>query len=133
MQLLVNIDVADLDSGIDFYCSALALRAGRRLFGGTVVELLGASLPIYLLAKPAESSASLLAWLPRDYRWHWTLVHLDFVVDEVESAVQRALAAGAKLEDEIQSHSWGRIAMMSDPFGNGFCVVQFFGEGYEGM
>jgi hypothetical protein len=26
---------------------------------------------------------------------------------------------------------WGHLAMMSDPFGHGFCVLQFSGNGYD--
>jgi uncharacterized glyoxalase superfamily protein PhnB len=96
-----------------------------------VAEMLGASSTIYLLAKAPASSASAHASLPRDYRRHWTPVHLDFVVDDIELATQRARAAGAELEGEIQSHKWGRIATMSDPFGHGFCVIQFIGRGYD--
>ena len=50
MKLLVNIDVDDLEKGITFYQSAFGLRLGRRLFGGTVAEMVGASsYNIYLL------------------------------------------------------------------------------------
>jgi len=131
VKLLVNIDVDDLEKAITFYRSAFDLRLGRRLFGGTVVEMLGASSNIYLLTKPSGSSASPHVSLPRDYRRHWTPVHLDFEVNDVEAAVQRALAAGAKLEGEVQTFPWGRIAKMSDPFGHGFCILQFIGAGYD--
>ena len=131
MNLLVNIDVDDLDKGIAFYQTALGLRLGRRLFGGTVAEMVGGPSNIYLLTRPSGTSASPSASLPRDYRRHWTPVHLDFEVDDVPVAVQRALSAGAKLEGEIQTFSWGRIAMMSDPFGHGFCLLQFIGRGYN--
>jgi predicted enzyme related to lactoylglutathione lyase len=58
-------------------------------------------------------------------------VHLDFAVDDVESAVNRVVAAGATLEVEIQTFDWGRIATLSDPFGHGFCLLQFIGKGYD--
>ena len=131
MKLLVNIDVDDLEKGIAFYQSAFGLRLSRRLFGGTVAEMVGASSNIYLLTKPSGTSASPQVSLTRDYRRHWTPVHLDFEVDDVGAAVQRALAAGAKLEGDIQMFAWGRIAMMSDPFGHGLCLLQFIGRGYD--
>jgi predicted enzyme related to lactoylglutathione lyase len=133
VKLLVNIDVDDLEKAITFYRSAFDLHPGRRLFGGTVVEMLGASSKVYLLTKPSGSSASPQVSLPRDYRRHWTPVHLDFEVNDVEAAVQRALAAGAKLEGDVQTFPWGRIAMMSDPFGHGFCILQFIGAGYDNV
>jgi predicted enzyme related to lactoylglutathione lyase len=133
VQLLVNIDVDDLEKGIAFYQGAFGLKLRRRLFDGTVAEMTGASSNVYLLSKPAGSSASPQVSLPRDYRRHWTPVHLDFEVEDIESAVQRALAAGAKLESDIQTVAWGRIAMMSDPFGHGFCLLEFIGAGYDNV
>jgi len=133
MQLLVNVDVDDLERAIEFYTAALGLRVARRLFDGSVAEILGASSQIYLMAKPAGSPASRPSTSVRDYRRHWTPVHLDFAVDDVPAAVERAVAAGAKLEGEIQSYSWGRQATLSDPFGHGFCVLQFSSRGYDAV
>ena len=131
MEILVNIDVDDIEKAMTFYQDALGLRVGRRLFGGSAIEMLGAPSKINLLAKPAGSSASSRASLPRDYQRHWTPVHLDFVVEDLPGAVARAKAAGATLEQDIQSAAWGRIAMFADPFGNGFCLVEFRGRGYD--
>jgi predicted enzyme related to lactoylglutathione lyase len=133
VKLLINIDVDDLEKGVAFYQTAFGLSLRRRLFDGTVAELTGASSNVYLLSKPSGSSASPHVSLPRDYRRHWTPVHLDFEVNDVEAAVQRALAAGAKLEGEVQTFPWGRIAKMSDPFGHGFCILQFIGAGYDNV
>jgi len=130
IELLVNVDVADLESGIEFYRSALGLRLGQRLFGN-VAEMLGASSAIYLLAKPAGSAASPTAPQRRDYRRHWTPVHLDFAVANVQAAVKTAQAAGASLDGDIQTYPWGRIANLADPFGNGFCLIEFIGRGYD--
>ena len=91
----------------------------------------GASSEIHLLAKAPGSAASSQAAIYRSYRRHWTPLHLDFTVEDVESAVNRTIAAGAKLEDEIETFSWGRIATLSDPFGHGFCLLQFAGKGYD--
>ena len=130
MDLLVNIDVSDLDPAVQFYTSAFDLKVSRR-FGADGVELSGGSAPIYLLVKAAGSAASPRTDQVRDYRRHWTPVHLDVVVQDVEKAVQRALDAGAILEKPIRSSSWGKLALMADPFGNGFCIVQFVGKGYD--
>src|SRR6266481_6316747 len=67
----------------------------------------------------------------RSYERHWTPVHLDFVVDEIEPAVQRAMSAGARLEQPVSTYKWGKLALMADPFGHGFCFVQFLGRGYD--
>ena len=58
-------------------------------------------------------------------------MHLDFVVDDLAAAVERAKAAGAVLEQPIRPGSWGDLALMSDPFGHGFCLLQFRGRGYD--
>jgi len=128
-NLLVNIDVENLEQATQFYCAALGLRVGRRFEGWT--ELVGMSAPIYLLPKAAGTPVSPKSDEKRDYRRHWTPVHLDFVVTDLEQAVVRAKGAGASVESEIQAHGWGRIALMADPFGNGFCLLQFSGRGYD--
>jgi predicted enzyme related to lactoylglutathione lyase len=126
----ICIDVNDLDKGIEFYCRAIGLRPGRRL-GNSWVELLGASCPIDLLANPVGSSPYPGSAAERNYRRHWTPVHLDFVVDELDAAVRSAEAAGAILERAIQERKWGRMANMADPFGHGFCLLEFRGRGYD--
>ena len=68
--------------------------------------MLGSSAPIYLLVKSAGTSASDPTSQRRSYQRHWTPVHLDFVVDEIEPAVQRAVLAGARLEQPIATHKW---------------------------
>ena len=58
-------------------------------------------------------------------------MHLDFIVTNVDAALTRAIAAGARLEGDVETHAWGRIAHMADPFGHGFCLLQFVGRGYD--
>ena len=130
MDLLVNVDVDDLDRALRFYTSAFGLSVGRR-FGAVGVELVGRSAPIYLLAKPAGSSPSPSSTQARAYARHWTPVHLDFVVDDIEEATVRALSAGAILEKPVSTHVWGKLAVLADPFGHGVCLVQFLGRGYD--
>ncbi|WP_061291823.1 VOC family protein [Azotobacter vinelandii] len=130
MDLLVNIDVDDLEKAVRFYGTAFGLSIGRR-FGGLGVEMIGGSAPIYLLAKAAGTPVSDLTSQVRNYARHWTPTHLDFVVEEIEGAVERAVRAGAWLERPVATHEWGRLALMSDPFGHGFCFVQFLGRGYD--
>jgi predicted enzyme related to lactoylglutathione lyase len=129
VSLLVNIDVDDLARAERFYCEGLDLRIGRRFDGWT--ELVGAAAPIYLLPKAAGSAASPASAQARDYVRHWTPVHLDFVVKDIEAAIGRAVKAGATRESETLSHPYGRLALMADPFGNGFCLLQFTGRGYD--
>lgn len=129
MSLLVNIDVDDLEKGTRFYCDGLGLRVGRRFDGW--IELVGSSSPLYLLPKPAGSAISPVNDQKRDYARHWTPVHLDFVVPDIGEALRRALVAGATLERDVTNHAYGRLALLSDPFGNGFCLIEFRGRGYD--
>jgi predicted enzyme related to lactoylglutathione lyase len=131
-EFLVNIDVDDLQGATSFYCEAFGLSVGRR-FGDSGVELVGGPSAIYLLPKPSGSAASGRSNQRRDYARHWTPVHLDFVVPEIHAAVARAQAAGAVVERDIQTHEWGHIALMADPFGHGFCLIEFLGRGYDAI
>ena len=130
--LIVNIDVDDLDKATTFYTRALALRVGRR-FGATGVELLGAESPIFLLVAPKGSVPFRGGSTTRVYRRHWTPVHLDFAVQDIEAEVERALAAGATLEVPVERHGFGKMAVLADPFGHGFCLLQFEDGGYDAI
>jgi len=132
MNLLVNIDVDDLARAVDFYQTAFGLRVGRR-FGVAGLELLGGSSPIYLLVKASGTTPAKTTRDRRTYARHWTPVHLDFVVDDIDAAVLRAQADGATLEEPVTTQQWGRLALMADPFGHGFCFVQFLGRGYDAI
>jgi predicted enzyme related to lactoylglutathione lyase len=135
-SLLVNIDVDDLEEGARFYTAALDLRVGRR-FGGDAIELLGAEAHLFLLKKPAGTPAfasdAAEHAAPRGYGRHWTPVHLDFVVRELEEALRRVEAAGATREGGITEHSWGRMALLADPFGHGFCLLELSARGYDAI
>jgi catechol 2,3-dioxygenase-like lactoylglutathione lyase family enzyme len=129
----VCIDVDDLEAAIAFYTRALGLTAGRRSGEGWV-ELLGAPCPIDLLLRPPGTAA-----LPtgtralRAYERHWTPVHLDVVVEELDAAIARAVSAGARLEREPRPEPWGRHAILADPFGHGFCLVELSERGYDAI
>jgi len=130
LPLLVNIDVDDLARAEAFYRDALGLTAARR-FGDGGVEMLGASAPVYLLHNASGTSASDATTATRDYARHWTPVHLDFVVADLAAAIARAESAGAVREGEVRTARWGRIATLADPFGNGFCLIEFLNSGYD--
>jgi len=101
MKLMVNIDVDDVGKAVRFYGKAPGSRAA-----GSISQ-------------------------SRDYLRHWTPVHLDFAVKDIAGATKRALAAGAAQEGEIERHAWGDIAHLADPFGHGFCLIEFRGRGYD--
>lgn len=131
-QVLINIDVNDLEKGIQFYTQAFDLKVGRR-FGDGFVELSGFPSPIYLLLNQAGTASSKFSSDQRRYDRHWTPVHLDIVVDSIESTVNKAKAAGAQMESEVRDRPYGKIAMGADPFGHGFCLIEFSAEGYDAL
>ena len=51
----------------------------------------------------------------------------------MDDAVARAVAAGATLEAPASDTPYGRIAMLGDPFGHGFCLLQFNAQGYDAL
>lgn len=132
MKLLLNIDVPDLAVAEAFYAQAFGLGVTRRL-GPSISELGGASVPIYLLTKAAGSAPFAGARSARTFERHWTPLHLDVVVDDIESARARALAAGARADGEIGEHPFGRLALLVDPFGHGVCLIEFNEQGYDAL
>ena len=130
MDLRICIDVNDMERAIAFYTGGLGLRCGRRFQSG-FVELLGAGSPIDLLLQTEGSRPLAGSTATRSYDRHWTPVHLDFVVDDIDAAVSRLLQHGAVLEQPVTDRVWGRIAGLADPFGHGLDLLQFTGRGYD--
>ena len=128
MRLLLNIDVPDLAEAERFYAAAFGLHRGRR-FGDDAVEMLGAEIPLYLLHKPAGTIGA--GATARDYLRHWTPMHVDIAVEDLDEALIRAIAAGAIQEGAAREAGWGRIVQLADPFGHGWCLLQFEGRGYD--
>ena len=130
VKALVNIDVPDLARAAAFYRDALGLRLAR-LLDDDVAELEGAGVRIYLLRKPAATRAAKGAADARRYERHWTPVHVDFVVEDVDVAAQRAVAAGAVQEGKTVEWRGSRCITLSDPFGHGFCLIEFEAKTYS--
>jgi len=126
------IEVTDASRGVDFYCQGLDLTVKRR-FSPTWIELAGANCPVYLLAdRPAIADLGSTTAM-RDYQRHWTPVHLDFIVSDLDATVSRLIALGGSLDRDVKLREYGRIANMADPFGNGFDLIEFSGSGYDAV
>ena len=129
--LLVNIDVDDLHKAHRLLLQGVrpgGRPALRRGCGRAARRDLAASI---CWSKPNGTVASATSRHLRSYARHWTPVHLDFVVDEIDGAVDRARNAGARLEGPVKTNNWGKIAMLADPFGHGICLIEFVGRGYD--
>jgi predicted enzyme related to lactoylglutathione lyase len=121
-EVHVYIEIDDLERGIEFYVDGLGLTVKRRLTERWV-ELAGAQMPIHLLARPEPEFETGDHVLHKDFSRHWTPVHLDFVVDDLEAAVERAVKAGATLERRVDHPGLWQLAALADPFGNGFDLI----------
>lgn len=124
MQVIINIDVPALEPAIDFYKAALDLQL-KRIIDDDVAELSGASTRIYLLVKPPGSAPANSAAQTREYTRHWTPVHMDFVVKDIARARKQALAAGAIRESDCVQWRGSKCITFADPFGHGFCLLEF--------
>lgn len=131
MDLLINIDVPDLAAAVRFYENGLGFRVRRHLFEGTAPEISLGAVRVFLLEQSDGSLAVPGSGFTRSYTDHWTPVHLDIVVDTLEAATARALAAGARVSDQPRDRDWGRFAPMRDPFGHGFCLLEFGDSDYD--
>jgi predicted enzyme related to lactoylglutathione lyase len=117
MEFHICIDVDDVDRAVEFYGRGLGLTVVEHHPDWAQVKL--GEQTFWIMQSPAGSRGQIL----RDYRRHWTPVHLDFVVDDIEDAVKRAVDAGGKLEGEIQRGPKGGLANLVDPSGNGVDLV----------
>jgi len=130
MRMVVNIDVPELASAIKFYCAALGLNLNR-ILDDDVAEMTGASAVIYLLANVAGSAPAKAVEEKRRYSRHWTPVHMDFVVNDIVKAAKQAINAGAIRESECLEWRGSKCITFSDPFGHGFCLIEFAEETYS--
>jgi catechol 2,3-dioxygenase-like lactoylglutathione lyase family enzyme len=123
MKLEICIDVDDVDRAVRFYGRGLGLSVVEHQREWAQVKLGEQTFWIMQIGDGPSGP------IVRDYRRHWTPVHLDFLVDDIDGAVARALAAGGRLDREIQRQRepGGKhvdVANLSDPAGNGVDLVQ---------
>jgi predicted enzyme related to lactoylglutathione lyase len=105
-----NIDLRNVAAATAFYGDVFGLIVTRRL-GPDVVELGGWPVRLYLLGKAAGSIGADND--RRRYKRHWTPVHLDVVVDDLDAALKRAVGAGAQAEAAVRTA--GRSRSTSRP------------------
>src|SRR5215470_14749611 len=93
----VSIDVPNLVDAIRFYTSVFGFTESSAPVPGVVVLRAG-NTNICLLEKRTGTRASTHTEETRRYERHWTPVHLDIHVADLDAALERALDAGAKKE-----------------------------------
>jgi catechol 2,3-dioxygenase-like lactoylglutathione lyase family enzyme len=100
----VQLPVPDLDAGLAFYRDRLGLRLLWRT--GTAAGL-----------RLADSDTELVLHTRQPQP------EVDFLVDSVEQATARLLAAGATVLVEPSDIPVGRVAVVADPFGNPLTIL----------
>ena len=120
IKMSVSIDVSNLKQAEAFYIEALGCRKLRDQGGMSVIST--ANCDIYLQEKETGTKPIPSESVKRDYGRHWTPIHLDFIAENVDEIVEKIVQLGGQHEGG-ESGDWGSIAYCSDPFGNGFCVI----------
>jgi predicted enzyme related to lactoylglutathione lyase len=126
-EIEICIDVPDLARGVRFYTDAFGFSVSSQPYPG-VAKLTADAAKITLLERREQSKPSPNAQDVRHYMRHWTPVHLDFHVEDVRAAMEKATLAGATVEQVFDSADFGPAAFCADPFGNGFCLLRRAGR-----
>jgi catechol 2,3-dioxygenase-like lactoylglutathione lyase family enzyme len=122
MRMSVSLDCPSLEAGIAFYGAVFGFQVTSRPYTG-LAGLAAGDQRLLLIERTENTLPYPNSSHGRSYARHWTPIHLDFHVTDVESVRDRALAAGAKLEAWHERPGKPGVAFMSDPFGHGFCLI----------
>jgi lactoylglutathione lyase len=114
MKLEICIDVDDVDRAVKFYGQGLGLTVLKHEKDWAQLQL--EKQTFWLMRVDAGPQGP----ISRDFHRHWTPVHLDFHVDDIDEVLKRALASGGKLESRPKQD----LANLADPSGNGIDLVQ---------
>ena len=118
----LSIDVPDLARGLRFYGRVFGFVETARPLP-TMAILDAANLTVCMHEKPAGTSSSPGGADVRRYERHWTPVHIDVHVVDLDAVLAKVRAEGGAIEREFRTEGPRPVAFCSDPFGNGFCVL----------
>jgi len=122
VKISVCIDVSEMETAIQFYAKALGCDLVEKKEQYT--ELSASGLTVYLAENAAGTNPLVKGNATRHYERHWTPIHLDFHVPDLKKSVSMVMELGGVKEGE-KSGDWGSVAFCADPFGNGFCLMQY--------
>ena len=114
MKCEICIDVDDVVRAVRFYEEGIGLSVVKHEEEWAQLKL--GEQKIWLM----KVSAGKAGTITREYSRHWTPVHLDIYVDDIDETIKRAVAAGGKLEARPKPS----LANLVDPSGNGVDIVQ---------
>lgn len=114
MKCEICIDVEDVAEAVRFYGEGIGLSVVKHEKEWAQLKL--GEQTIWLMKLPAGQGGT----ITREYSRHWTPVHLDIHVDDIDETIKRVVAIGGKLEARPKAS----LANLVDPSGNGVDVVQ---------
>lgn len=123
MRYSVSIDVPDLEAGLRFYGAVFEFKEHARPVPSYAVLKAGDA-EIGLVEKAAGTRPAAGSSDVRRYERHWTPVHVDFYVAAFDATLAAILEAGGKCEQKFERGKHPAVAFCSDPFGNGFCIIE---------
>jgi len=118
----LSIDVPNLEAGLRFYGNVFGFREKARPFP-TMAILDANNLTVCMHEKAGGTKSSPGGSDVRRYERHWTPVHVDVHVEDLDAALEKLRAEGGLVETEFRTEGPMPVAFCSDPFGNGFCVI----------
>jgi predicted enzyme related to lactoylglutathione lyase len=118
----LSIDVPNLEAGLRFYGNVFGFREKARPFP-TMAILDANNVTVCMHEKAAGTKSSPGGSDLRRYERHWTPVHVDVHVEDLDAALEKMRAEGGLVEAEFRTEGPMPVAFCSDPFGNGFCVI----------
>jgi predicted enzyme related to lactoylglutathione lyase len=118
----VSIDVADLAQGLRFYGEVFGFLETSRPFAGMAI-LDANNVTVCMHEKAAGTKSSPAGAATRHYERHWTPVHLDLHVVDLDATLAKVKALGGAVEREFRTEGPRPVGFCCDPFGNGFCVI----------
>ena len=112
----VTIDCADPRRLGEFWSALLGREPSEALPGWVRLGVHSDALPVICFQPVPE---------PKQGK---TRIHLDVTVDDVDEAVATVQRLGGGWTGERHDYDEGVVLVMTDPEGNEFCVVQYYGE-----
>lgn len=119
-RVTICIDVSDLPLATRFYCDAIGCLLEKTQESHNTLFSDGVTVQLLLRAEGTKANST--PGCIRSYERHWTPVHLDFEVSDIDEAVERVERHRGVVE-EVKRGDWGAAAHCVDPFGNGFCLL----------
>jgi predicted enzyme related to lactoylglutathione lyase len=111
----ITVDCADPDRLADFWGALLGREQSIPLPNWRRLGGLGESQPVLNFQPVPEPKRGKAR------------IHLDVVVDDVDAAVATVTRLGGRPTGERHDYADGVVVIATDPEGNEFCLVQYFG------